>query len=144
VYRQHSREPRAAPIGRTASGFPGLPPPPPRRPRPVAAPAGRIHGARLQKLRSILAHRQNKTPPEQWEAFKLGAGAGFEPATANSQSSMNQCNCVSVPKGSSQLDAQDTSTACQELAFIVSAWPKLERKLRNAILVTIRIPRLPR
>src|SRR5581483_7917311 len=25
--------------------------------------------------------RVTKTPPEQWEAFKLGAGVGFEPTT---------------------------------------------------------------
>jgi hypothetical protein len=87
--------------------------------------------------RPSYATRSTKTPPEQWEAFKLGAGAGFEPAAAKSQSVADQEGCASEAEGCAQLSSQIIDSYLHGLASVAIAWPKLKPELRSAILAII-------
>jgi hypothetical protein len=80
---------------------------------------------------------KKKTLRYESEGFKLGAGAGFEPATENQESFGNKDIYKIGPPGNIQTDAQKLSELCE----VVAAWPKLSPGLRAAVLELARTTR---
>jgi hypothetical protein len=69
----------------------------------------------------------------------LGAGAGFEPASAEAQSADDQRGCAVELCGRAQGGAQKVDPIRHELNFVAAAWSALPPELRQAIIMIIRV-----
>jgi hypothetical protein len=77
---------------------------------------------------------EKKTLRDESEGFKLGAGAGFEPAQSFLQVFVSVINCQNGPGNTAQLSAQSAA----DLQTVLLAWPKLSAEMRAAIVAVTR------